>query len=264
MNMPKYLKIYSQFFRINLLKSLAYRGNFLLGLILVIFESMTTLLTIKIVFNHLHSIENWSYSDILVLSGTFMITNALAWLLFKAGINNLDRLINQGQLDGYLVKPIDTQFLVTVSDIDIEDAARSIVGFVLIAIGMKGIGIGEVLLRLPVYMILLLLGQIIIYSISLSIKTISFKSIQGWSTNAIAWRFHDLARYPTDIYRGIMRIIYTFVFPLAFIATVPAKALLGRVSPVLFGGAVMAAAFTFVISRLIWKWALKTYSSASS
>ena len=264
LSMQKYFKIYSQFFRVNLLKSLAYRGNFILGLILVIFESMTTLLTIKIVFSHLHSIENWSYSDMLVLSGTFMITNALAWLLFKSGINNLDRLINQGQLDGYLVKPVDTQFLITVYDIDIEDAARSFVGIALLAIGLRGVGIAETLLRLPTYIFLLLLGQIIIYSISLSIKTISFKSIQGWATNAISWRFHDLARYPTDIYRGIMRIIYTFVFPLAFIATVPSKALLGRVSPLLFVGAILAAGFTFAISRLIWKWALKTYSSASS
>lgn len=262
--MAKYLKIYFLFFRINVLKALAYRGNFFLGFILVAFESMTTLLTIKIVFNHLQSIVGWSYADMLVLSGTFMITNALAWLLFKAGINSLDGLINKGQLDVYLVKPIDTQFLVTVNDIDIEDAARGLIGIGLIAFGMHGVGVASTLLRLPAYIFLLLMGQVVIYSISTAVKTISFKSIQGWSTNAIAWRFHDLARYPTDIYRGIMKIIYTFVFPLAFIATVPSKALLGRVSPLLFGGAILAAAGTFVVSRLIWKWALGTYSSASS
>ncbi len=263
-NNMKYIRLYFHFFRINLMKSMAYRGNFFLGMLLVCIESLTTLFTIKIVFNHIGSIAGWSFQDMLVLSGVFMITNSLAWLFYKASIGDLDRLINRGELDMYLVKPVDTQFMISIHNLDIEDGARGIVGLALIAFGMQGSHVTELFRAIPLFLITLILGQVVIYSISLAVKTVSFKSIQGWATNAIAWRFHELARYPTDIYQGILRILYTFIFPLAFIATVPTKALLGTITLPLIVGSFAAAIGTFTACRCIWKWALRSYTSASS
>jgi len=230
----------------------------------VCIESLTTLFTINIVFRHIDSIAGWSYQDMLVLSGVFMLTHALAWLLYKASVSNLDRLINRGDLDTYLIKPIYTQFMVSIYDLDIEDATRGIVGIFLLFYGLQGHDSSQIILALPLFVITMVVSQIVLYSISIAIKTISFKSIQGWSTNAIAWRFHDLARYPTDIYRGILKVIYTLVFPLAFVATVPAKALIGTLTLPFFFGSFAIALTTFFISRGIWKWALSQYSSASS
>lgn len=260
----KYFKLYKQFFRINLIKSLAFRGNFILGMFLVTVESLATYVSVKIVFHHIHSIAGWNYNDMLVLSGVFMTTHALAWLFFKASLQQLDILINRGDLDWLLVKPVDAQFIASSHDIDIEDAARGVVGVVIMYLGLRGTSPIIVATHLPALITTLLCGQMVIYSLCLVLKTISFKSIQGWATNAIFWRFHDLARYPTDIYRGIMRTVYTFVFPLAFVATVPARALLGRLSAGYFAGSLLAGLGTFMVCRIIWKWALKSYSSASS
>ncbi len=260
--MMKYLRVYFRFFRINTMKAFAYRGNFFLGLVLVSFESLTFLFAVTFLFQHIDSIAGWSEKDMLVLTGVFMITQALAWLLYKASVSNLDRLIQRGELDMHLVKPIDSQFLISVYDIDLEDAARGLVGFGLIFFGLQANPL-TILASLPIFLITLMIGQVIIYSISLAIKTISFKSIQGWSTNAIAWRFHELARYPTDMYTGTMRMVYTYIFPLAFVATVPTKALLGSLSLSFFLLAFVVGASSFLACRLIWKWALKHYSSAS-
>lgn len=243
---------------------MAYRKNFLLGTVLVSFESIIIFIAVKIIFNHIGDIAGWSFNDTLVLSGIFMITHAIAWLFYKGGISQMDQLINKGDLDWLLVKPVDTQFLATCHRVDVEDGARSIVGIAVIIIGLQNAPVFETLIMLPVFLLTFICGQIILYSISLAIKTISFKSIQGWSTNSISWRFHELARYPTDIYKGTLRIIYTYIFPLIFIATVPAKALTGRITVSLVFGSILAATLTFLISRQIWKFALKRYSSASS
>jgi ABC-2 type transport system permease protein len=54
------------------------------------------------------------------------------------------------------------------------------------------------------------------------------------------------------------------VLPVAFLATIPAKALLGKASGAfLLFAAAWAFAF-FVLSRLFWRFALRHYTSASS
>ncbi|MFH1286256.1 MAG: ABC-2 family transporter protein [Candidatus Magasanikbacteria bacterium] len=262
--MKKYFKLYKKFFKVNLMKSLAYRKNFLLGMFLVCVESIAVLLTVSIIFNHIGNISGWGYHDTLVLTGIFMLTHAFAWLFYKGGVNQLDMLINKGDLDWLLVKPVDTQFLVSCSRIDVEDSARSFVGIPVMIYGLSGSSMFESLLLLPVFIFTFLCGQIVLYNINLLFKTISFKSIQGWATNSIFWRFHDLARFPTDIYKGALKAIYTFVFPLIFIATVPAKALLGNITVPLILGSALAALISTLITRYVWKKALKTYSSASS
>ncbi len=243
---------------------MAYRTRFWMYFVLTGFESVVVFLSLKIIFIHIYDIAGWSYADMLVLVGTFMLTHSLAWLTFKGGVGDLDRRIKDGQLDWLIVKPIDTQFLVSMNRIDIEDSGRSVIGIAAIIMGLKGSSIFGVLINLPLFILTLFLGQVVLYSFMLSTKSISFKSIEGWATNSVAWRFHELARFPTDIYRGALRIIYTFVFPLTFIATVPAKVLTGKFNFYMLIGAIIAASLTFTISRIIWKYALSTYSSASS
>lgn len=262
--MLRYFKLYKTFFKINLVKALMYPSNFWFTFALTAFESLATLFALLIAFNHVTSIAGWSYHDMLVLIGVFMLSQSLAWILFKAGVHDLDTIIQKGELDGYLTKPIDAQFLVTIHRMDIVDAGRSFVGIWLIIVGMIHSSTENIFLHVPLFIILILLGQVVLYSIMLAVKIISFKSIQGWATNAISWRFHELAHYPTDIYRGFVKMLYTFIVPLIFIVTVPAKALLGKIELEFIIGACVAAGVSLLIVRLLWNRALKTYSSASS
>ena len=262
--MLHYTKLFFTFLRINLQKAMAYPKMFWFFFFLVVLESLTVYIALDIVFRHVTGIAGWSYHEMLVLTGIFMLSNGFSWIFFKAGVSRLDLAINQGDLDGYLVKPIDTQFLVTVMRQDIEDAGRSVVGvFVLIA-GLKGIHPSPGLVQWMLFFFTFLAGEIVLYSVMFSLKCISFKSIQGWASNAISWRFHDLARYPTDIYRGGFRMLFTFVFPLVFVTTVPTQALTGQLTVPFFVGSLVTAVLSFAISRTIWKRALRTYASASS
>ncbi len=262
--MRKLLRLYNIFFKTNLIKALAYPGNFWFMFALTGIESLVVLLAVNILFNHVQSIAGWSYHDMLVLVGVFMLSHSLAWIFFKAGINDLDTIIQKGDLDWYLIKPVDTQFLVTIHRIDVEDAGRSVVGIWLMIVGLQNAPLFTTVLHIPLFIIMMLLGQVVLYAIILAVKIVSFKSIQGWATNAISWRFHELAHYPTDIYKGMLKFVYTFVFPLIFVATVPAKALTGRLEMQVIMGGFVAAGVSLLAVRLLWKRALKTYSSASS
>jgi len=66
------------------------------------------------------------------------------------------------------------------------------------------------------------------------------------------------------IYRGAVRVLLTFIVPIAFITTFPASALLGRIDPTT---TIIGFAFgigSFIVSNRFWRFALRYYSSASS
>jgi ABC-2 type transport system permease protein len=74
----------------------------------------------------------------------------------------------------------------------------------------------------------------------------------------------DAARWPIMVFRGFWRILFTFVIPLALMTTYPAMAILGtldaKTAVFALGGALLFAA----ISRLLWRAAIRSYTSASS
>jgi len=74
----------------------------------------------------------------------------------------------------------------------------------------------------------------------------------------------DVGRWPISVFKGALRMVFTFVFPVALMTTYPALALLGRMDAqtamlALLGGLAFAA-----VARRVWKRALGMYTSASS
>jgi ABC-2 type transport system permease protein len=74
----------------------------------------------------------------------------------------------------------------------------------------------------------------------------------------------DAARWPATVFRGVWRLVFTFVIPLALMTTYPALALLGRLDGATTIQALAGTAAFVLASRLLWRRAIKHYRSASS
>ncbi len=68
-----------------------------------------------------------------------------------------------------------------------------------------------------------------------------------------------MVAYPTAY-----RFFFTFVVPVAFLTTVPAEAMLGRVQVGWIVGAGVLALGLLFVARFFWRFALRFYTSASS
>jgi ABC-2 type transport system permease protein len=75
------------------------------------------------------------------------------------------------------------------------------------------------------------------------------------------WQF---ARYPVDIYRRPLRLVLTYVLPVAFIATVPARALLHAEQLLAISAAVGVAIGSCLLAHFAWRAGLRRYTSATS
>src|SRR3712207_720670 len=75
------------------------------------------------------------------------------------------------------------------------------------------------------------------------------------------WQF---GRYPVDIYRQPLRALLTYVVPVAFISTVPARVLTRGSEPVwLFAGLIVGCGAILLV-HVVWNAGLRRYTSVTS
>ena len=74
----------------------------------------------------------------------------------------------------------------------------------------------------------------------------------------------DTARWPVQVFPGVWRIVFTFVIPVAVMTTFPAMALLGKLDAAHALAALGGSLALLAVSRLVWRTAIRSYTSASS
>ena len=72
----------------------------------------------------------------------------------------------------------------------------------------------------------------------------------------------DAARWPVGVFRGAVRLLFTFVIPLALMTTYPAQALLGTLPMTTLAGALAGAAAALAVTRIVWLASIAKYTSA--
>jgi ABC-2 type transport system permease protein len=74
----------------------------------------------------------------------------------------------------------------------------------------------------------------------------------------------DVARWPVHVFRGMWRIVFTFVIPVAVMTTFPAMAILGELDAERALATIGGSLLMLALSRLVWRSAIRNYTSASS
>ena len=113
-------------------------------------------------------------------------------------------------------------------------------------------------------MLLLVVAVLLLYSIWILVVSASFWVVRVDNLSYLFGSIFDAGRWPIEVFRGMLRFVFTFIFPLALMTSYPAMALLGRLTcirlPLVFVGGVAFAA----LARAVWMRAISFYTSASS
>ncbi|MFC1613572.1 ABC transporter permease, partial [Patescibacteria group bacterium] len=245
----------------NILRRMAYRLNFFIFFFTVTLHLAVYLIFIKIIYGHVTSIAGWDLYHSLLIIASAMIIEALCWITCRMMLNIGKDVVN-GNMDFHIVKPIDIQFLVSVNILDPEDISRFVLGLIVLFYALNNIKVSIV--DFILYIFLLILAFIITYSILTIVATISFFVIDARAMHMVSMRILQISQYPTDIYTGIMKTVFSFIIPIAFIATVPAKVLSGWWNWTLVAQSFLLAIIFFYVSRKFFLFGLSRYSSASS
>src|SRR5262245_54238165 len=132
----RYVRLLFAFARYALLRELAFRGNFLVKLVVEILWLGILLIFYRTVFARTSVIADWTEDEYLFFVGCYFALEGLIETLFLENCNEFSDLIRTGDLDFYLLKPIDEQFLLSCRNIDWSTAPNVIMGSAVMAFGL--------------------------------------------------------------------------------------------------------------------------------
>ena len=258
------LKLLSAFLKVNIQMSLAYRADTLVNILLNLMWLGWELLSLSIIFNNTETIAGWGFGELIALLGVFRLVHTLMIALIWPNTEKFNQSIRDGSMDYTLLQPINSMFLVTFSRITIWRAWDLILAIILITIGINMSGDTVTAAQILIFILLTICGAIIIYSLWIVLIALTFWFTKFDNNVTILQALLDAGRYPVTVYPPWLRILVTFVIPVAVATNVPLQGLRGDldISRVLMFAAI--GVISFLIASQIWKRGLKQYSGASS
>lgn len=268
---PHYGRVLWMFLRNSLIREMAFRGNFLIEVITNAFWFCAQLALFSLIFGNVPSVNGWNRMEYFAFMATGMIINTLIEAFFMPNCANFSELIRTGNLDFALLKPIDTQFLVSFEKLDLGALCHLALPVALLAYALGEIGRPVTATDVAIYAALVLMGVAFFYSLMVVLASTSIWFGRNQGLYEFWFYITIFARYPRNIYGGsrageLLRFAFSYVVPILLVVTVPAEVVVGKVLTPSWITAVsgLAAIVGLYGSRVIFYRALRSYRSASS
>jgi viologen exporter family transport system permease protein len=282
-NHASYLRVFLTFARNSLVRNMTFRVNFLIECASSVTWTAMNLGFYLLIFQHTTQIganTGWGKWEFFAFLATTMLVNSLVQAFFMPNCEDISELIRTGGLDFALLKPIDTQFLISLEKIDWSSLANFAAGFVLLIVSLARMSARpeNPLVLAPttvaLYVFYVLCGVAILYSLMISLSATSIWLGQNRSLYDFWFYITNFSRYPMEIYDGRwgrpLRWAFTYLIPVLIVVNVPAQIIARPIAP---GGssvwplaifALVATAGSLAASRWVFQAALRNYRSASS
>jgi ABC-2 type transport system permease protein len=250
------------FWQLNWLEELQYRGNFVASLLGTLFWLAMAILTVALYFRHTSRLGGWDYWDVVVLLGIFNALAGVVESVLRPGIGHLPTDVRSGALDLVLVRPVDAQFYASFRRLDVWRFADVVLGLALAAYALLHAGRVPSAEKLFAFGVTFAVAIAVVYSIWVSLMSLSFWFVAVENSSALFDAVFEAARYPVTAYPGALRFLFVYLIPIAWTTTIPASALTGRLQPSLALWALAVGLAALGASRLLWRVALRRYTSA--
>jgi ABC-2 type transport system permease protein len=262
----KHLRVHRLFAKTSLMQQLEYRANFVIGIIMECTWLCTKLLYAFIVHRaDVETVGGLTPDEITLFIGTFIIMTALYTGLFMNNLGSIPWRVRQGELDLMLVKPISTQFHLTMREVDFAIPIPNIIGGIItIAVSWSRIGLEAGFTNIIAFVYLIISGAALAYSFFLIPCLMTFWTVKVRALVEIVYNFWDFNSMPMQIYGKWMQRLGIFLIPIFVIVNFPVMALFEHedFTPLLMLWGITVPIGFFLVVKKMFDFAIKRYSSA--
>lgn len=269
---PRYWRVWVTFLKVSLSREMIFRWHFLIEVVTTCFWIGAQFLLFEIIYGKVKTIGDWTKPEYYGFMATGMLVNSFVEMLFMPNCANLSEQIRTGNLDFALVKPIDTQFLVSFQTVDMSLLAQVVVSLGLLTYSVVQTHVTVTFGSAFMYAFLVLVAVGFFYSMMIALASAAV--FMGRNQGLYDFWFYvtSFARYPGDVYRqGLAGEIFwfgfSFLIPILLVVTVPSRMFLSKALTPNSWVILLAPAMTAVSlwgSRKVFQWSLSHYRSASS
>jgi len=257
----------SLFVKVSVLNVAAYRFDMLIRIFVSLMHLVADLLGVYVIFSNTKAVANWRVEHMVILVGVFRIVAGGIRIIIVPNMRRLFDDIMEGTLDFVLLRPVNSQFLVSIREVVVWRFVDIFLGAGTAAWGCIRLTGHVPLWSVAMFVLMLMAGFTIVYCFWLMLATMCFWFVRIQNIEMVFWNVFEAGRFPVQVYPGWVQWTLTYLIPMAFITTFPAMAGSGdpdRISPQIVVTAVLMATAMFVLSAWFWRAGLRRYSGASA
>jgi ABC-2 type transport system permease protein len=260
----RYARLTGLMMRNCLVREMQFKANFMVRLVTELLWLVMQFIYIGVIYGQTGQIAGWTVWEMVVLVGTNHLITQLFEALFYDNCMRLIDQIRQGDLDFSLIKPINTQFLVSLRYTDYASIANSTLGLGIVLFALGKMGTGLTLGGAVIFILLVANSILIYYSILFILSAWTFWIGRSNNLLELYWQFGQFSRYPGDIYPWFLRGLLFTLIPMLVVSNFPAGVLIHKLeSGWIFYGFGIGLLF-LIFTSWVWRAGLRQYRSASS
>jgi ABC-2 type transport system permease protein len=264
MKLWRYIKLYGYFVRFSVSRSMEFRLDFFFRIVMDLIYYAVNLAFFHILFKHTTILGGWTEPDMMVFVGGYLLIDAICMTLVSNNMWVFPSLVNKGDLDYYLIRPVSSLFFLSLRDFAFNSFVNLIMASAIVTwIFLKyPHPIGG--LKIALFILNLFIGSILYFTVRFIVLLPVFWTHSARGFDTLFWPMTRFMERPDRIFHGWIRRIFLTILPFSVMASFPARLVLEPFSPQIFFHLVGITAFFFFLLIWFWNHALKAYSSASS
>jgi ABC-2 type transport system permease protein len=260
----RYVRLFTVFFRTSVQTDMEYRADFFSRVIASLLGLLTTVGALSITYSYTDRIRGWTFAQAMILLAVYYLMDGLIEMFIAPNMRQVMQQIRDGTLDFVLLKPVSAQFMASFRQVNIWRMVNVLVGLGLLAYAVVNLAMAIGPAHAVAFVVTLIAGVCVVYSFWLVLVTLCFWFLRVDNIEQIVWQAFEAGRYPIEIYPAWLRGTLTYVIPVAFIITVPAQALAGKVGIGYLIMSLCVGAITLGLSSAFWRFGLRFYTGASA
>ncbi len=248
--------------RASLAEELQYRGNLVASIVGTLFWMAMALLTLAVFFHQTATLGGWEFWEVVALLGIFNALGGLIEAVVRPGLTRLVEDVRSGALDLILAKPVESQTYVSFRRLDVWRLTDFVTGLGLCAFGVFQTGRLPTAAGLLAFALAFCAAALVLYAFCVALMSTAFWFVSVENLSVVFDTLYEGARYPVSAYPGALRFLFVYLIPIAWTTTIPAASLSGRLRPAVSLVACALAVLALLLTRLLWRHALRRYTSA--
>jgi ABC-2 type transport system permease protein len=199
----------------------------------------------------------------MLLTSMYSVVVGFVHVFITNNMFEMANTIRYGRLDAILMKPMDSQLMISVKEINYPTMPRVLTGCLLVLYFLGKLNTFPTFSEIAIFFVLSFSSVILLYSFWFTVMVLTIYFPELWNLIDLLIHFTDIAKYPGEMYHGLGQFI-AFLLPMTLIVSLPAKTVLGILQ---YNDAVLLVGISFLfffVSRIAWKTALRHYTSASN
>lgn len=258
----RYFRLTRLFWSTSLAAEMEYRLNFVVASINSVGTLAGGLFGLFLFYRTGYRPGGWRWEEALVVMGLFTLLEGVTRTLLTPNLGRIVSHVQSGTLDFVLLKPVSSQFWLSARNFSPWGLPDVVLGLGVIGYAAWRLGLSP--LSIAAGLVPVGLAAVTLYSLWFILGTTTIWFVKTYNITEVLRGLLEAGMYPISAYPAGYRVFFTFVVPVAFLTTVPAELVLGRVGPELLAVAAAVAIGLLLFSMGFWRFALRYYTSASS